>query len=227
MYNAVKDDVALVVQSDLTQYQGFGYATQGSEIGYAYAPDDDDSDGVIDGFETTVGLDPTNTDTDCDGLTDGYEWPLASIAVDTGNPADSDPLNGTCTHPVDLRTDFAPNAESPELRNAGSLDANDIRVAVTMTAQSVVDAATISGSGSCALAPSIVGSTIGTRRRWICNVNALAAGSSAAWTVDTECSGGFTPIITTAIELIDVHEPDVNPEDNRSTSTFACGGSGQ
>ncbi|HVH33681.1 MAG TPA: S8 family serine peptidase, partial [Tahibacter sp.] len=56
-------------------------------LGYVYPNVDSDKDGLVDGFELTVGTDPDTDDSDCDGQLDKAEFPLAALPV-------SDPAEG-------------------------------------------------------------------------------------------------------------------------------------
>lgn len=74
VYNATRDDWAIVPASELPGLSGYQATSPYDEIiGYAYPNIDTDGDGIVDGYESIVGTDPTDADTDGDGLSDGAE----------------------------------------------------------------------------------------------------------------------------------------------------------
>lgn len=92
LYNAQRDDWAILPESRLADFQALGFTTQdccNDWIGYVYENVDSDLDDLIDGFETLLGTDPTASDSDCDGVSDGVELPVADLPL-------SDPLEGPC-----------------------------------------------------------------------------------------------------------------------------------
>jgi hypothetical protein len=198
-------------------------------IGSAYPPGDNDAgigDGFIDSYELTVGLDPDSIDTDCDGLSDGAEWPLASIAMNSGAPASRDPLNGTCTYPVSVKTAADTNPTGLKVRNAGSNDASGVAVLITVGSVSMNLNVSIIGGPSCVPTPVIGGGGyIGAQSQWICAVGDLDSTDTASWSIQTSCGAiqGPTPMVTATIDVMHVDQPDVDPTDNRTESVFFCG----
>lgn len=74
VYNATKDDWAVVPADELASLPGYASTNPYDEvIGYAYPNVDGDADGLVDAFESMIGTDPSRPDSDDDGLTDGDE----------------------------------------------------------------------------------------------------------------------------------------------------------
>lgn len=66
-------------------------ADEGSDSDYDfpdYSNKDSDNDGLDDGYETEVGLDPLNSDTDGDGTDDGTELYINTDPLDSSEPSD-------------------------------------------------------------------------------------------------------------------------------------------
>lgn len=95
-YNSTTRSWALIVEGEETKYVGdvvsnglvfAGFSAPNetsygkSLLGYVYPNVDADADGLIDGLELTLGLDPRVADSDCDGDPDGEEYPLAGAPV--------------------------------------------------------------------------------------------------------------------------------------------------
>lgn len=91
LYNASHRAWALVLEGeqDAAAFAGYTAAPEAENgpalLGYAYPNVDSDGDGLVDGFESTIGTNPQARDSDCDGSDDGVEFPLARLS-------DSDPL---------------------------------------------------------------------------------------------------------------------------------------
>lgn len=91
------NDCAIFLESDRAAMEAQGYTAafpSGSNpiLGYAYPGTDVDGDGLVDGFERTIGLGIVGLDSDSDGCSDAAEYPM------TGIPG-SDPLaagSSTC-----------------------------------------------------------------------------------------------------------------------------------
>ena len=99
LYNAAKDDWALVTELERTSYEESGYSVSQTfaGVGFVYDNVDADADLLIDGWERLLGTNAASPDTDCDGLTDGFE--VRSYRA-SGPPADHgyrDPLDGPCS----------------------------------------------------------------------------------------------------------------------------------
>ena len=74
VYNATRDDWAIVPTSELSGLPGYqATAPYDEKVGYAYPNIDTDGDGMIDGLESIVGTNPNDPDSDGDGLSDGAE----------------------------------------------------------------------------------------------------------------------------------------------------------
>lgn len=96
-YNAATDDWILVLESErgleeaggpLAGYSAPPAGTYGEALlGFVYPNVDTDGDGLVDGFELTVGTDPDFADSDCDQLSDRDEFPLDALPI-------SDPVSG-------------------------------------------------------------------------------------------------------------------------------------
>lgn len=90
--NATTDDCAIFLESDQLSYNGQGFTAPAYvgapiELGYAYPNVDTDSDDLIDGFESLLGMNALSNDSDGDSVVDGVEFPLAGVQV-------SDPCDG-------------------------------------------------------------------------------------------------------------------------------------
>lgn len=95
-YNPTTKAWILVLESELgleapggllAGYSAPSTATYGDPLlGYVYPNVDSDEDGLVDGFELTVGTDPDTDDSDCDGQLDKAEFPLGALPV--SDPAD-------------------------------------------------------------------------------------------------------------------------------------------
>lgn len=85
VYNATKDDWAIVPTGELTSLTGYAATEPYDEvIGHAYPNVDADADGLIDAFEKMIGSDPSKPDSDGDGRTDGVEM----LGLDGGSITD-------------------------------------------------------------------------------------------------------------------------------------------
>jgi serine protease len=90
---------ALLLESDLfnpiySTYATDPYGGGNGFLGYAFPNVDSDTDGLPDGFERLLGMNPLAQDSDGDGCSDGVEYPLATM-----QPAGRDPLvpqGGSC-----------------------------------------------------------------------------------------------------------------------------------
>lgn len=102
LYNASHRAWALVLEGEQNSAAFAGYAAAAEAdngpalLGYVYPNTDSDGDGLVDGFESTIGTNPQLRDSDCDSRDDGVEFPLARLS-------DSDPLQspgcGSSTRP--------------------------------------------------------------------------------------------------------------------------------
>jgi subtilisin family serine protease len=74
-YNAARDDHAIFPETQLAYMTSIGYTQNAGKewIGYVYANQDSDNDGLIDGFERVIGTSINRRDTDRDGISDGVE----------------------------------------------------------------------------------------------------------------------------------------------------------
>lgn len=91
LYHASHRAWALVMEGeqDAAAFAGYAPAPEAENgaalLGYVYPNVDSDGDGLVDGFEYTIGTNAQVQDSDCDGSDDGVEFPLARLS-------DSDPL---------------------------------------------------------------------------------------------------------------------------------------
>jgi serine protease len=97
------DDCAVFLENQRVAFVAAGYTelfpgASTSVLGYAYATDDSDSDGLPDAMEFVIGTNVNATDSDGDGLSDVTEFPL--ISASTSDPCDGP--NITCSAPAPL-----------------------------------------------------------------------------------------------------------------------------
>ncbi|MCB1561205.1 MAG: hypothetical protein KDI75_08940 [Xanthomonadales bacterium] len=70
-----------------------------SRLGYAYARNDDDGDGLPNAMERVLGTRTDLSDTDADGINDGVEYPFTDIPL--SDPCDG-PQEQRCTRSLRL-----------------------------------------------------------------------------------------------------------------------------
>ncbi|MGQ0799451.1 MAG: S8 family serine peptidase [Pseudomarimonas sp.] len=103
------DDCAVFLERERTTFEAAGYLalpsfSSNSVIGYAYSNDDSDSDGLVDGMEYVVGLNPFAVNSDGDAWADAVEYPLA--AVPTNDPCDGPTITCLVQVPLIFRNGF-------------------------------------------------------------------------------------------------------------------------
>jgi len=99
LYNAAKDDWALVAEPDRSTYEENGYHSTSSisaAAGFVYLNTDADNDWLIDGWERLLGTNAAVADTDCDGLSDGYEVRGYRLTGPPESHGYRDPMDGPC-----------------------------------------------------------------------------------------------------------------------------------
>ncbi|MGH8174540.1 MAG: S8 family serine peptidase [Rhodanobacteraceae bacterium] len=109
-YKPADNDCAVFLDSEKAAFEANGYSSAcpaGPEtlLGYAYPSTDTDNDGLLDGFEYTVGTNPNAADSDGDGMPDATEFPMDGVAV--SDPCMGGPLGAkNCGADVIFRNGF-------------------------------------------------------------------------------------------------------------------------
>ena len=110
-YDSRPDPGMLFLGRELATFQAAGYPTHPSfssnpVLGYAYSNDDSDSDGdgLVDGMDYVVGLNPFSVNSDGDALADAVEYPLAGVPG--SDPCSHTPITCLVQVPLIFRNGF-------------------------------------------------------------------------------------------------------------------------
>lgn len=199
-----------------------GYSNFGPVLGYAYENIDADSDGLIDGLESILGLDDNNTDSDCDGVDDNVEFPLAGLPL-------SDPLDGGCSVNLSHSVTTSTNYFTMVVDNNGSDDLVAGNVVLDITTQGIIYSVDGVTQNGCTLVD--IGSQCPNNmcpRQLTCPVGGLNSGGQ--WTAGFSIQSGDSGALQFS-SIVNVNAPQIDPNltDNSVSGSisFVPSGPGQ